>query len=105
MEVSAAQKHNKQQQFALASITDLYPPSSSSTSSSSSSLASPVVARFSADNGVVELRFFHESDATDSINVDLNTAQVSVISCFEYASCIFCSFDWLLRKWRECRRK
>ncbi|OAY55995.1 probable histone-arginine methyltransferase 1.4 isoform X2 [Manihot esculenta] len=76
MEVSAAQKHNKQQQFALASITDLYPPSSSSTSSSSSSLASPVVARFSADNGVVELRFFHESDATDSINVDLNTAQL-----------------------------
>ncbi|XP_058000950.1 probable histone-arginine methyltransferase 1.4 isoform X1 [Hevea brasiliensis] len=70
MEVSAGQKQNKHQQFALASITDLYP------SSPSSSLASPVVARFSADNGVEELRFLHESDAADFINVDLSTAQL-----------------------------
>ncbi|KAJ9154504.1 hypothetical protein P3X46_027828 [Hevea brasiliensis] len=69
MEVSAGQKLKKQQQLALASITELYP-------SSSSCLASPVVARYSADNGVVELRFLSESDATDFIDVDLSTAQL-----------------------------
>ncbi|KAF2310963.1 hypothetical protein GH714_018795 [Hevea brasiliensis] len=40
------------------------------------SQASPVVARYSADNGVVELRFLSESDATDFIDVDLSTAQL-----------------------------
>ncbi|XP_012083937.1 probable histone-arginine methyltransferase 1.4 isoform X2 [Jatropha curcas] len=65
-------KQNKQQQFVLASITEL----SSSSSSSLAASSLPVVARFSADNGVVELRFLHDSNATDFINVDLSTAQL-----------------------------
>jgi histone-arginine methyltransferase CARM1 len=72
------QKQSKQQQqeFALASITEL--ASSSSTSSScSDSQSVPVIARFSADNGVAGLRFNRDSESTDSISVDVRTAQVS----------------------------
>ncbi|EEF45534.1 probable histone-arginine methyltransferase 1.3 [Ricinus communis] len=72
MEVAVGQKQNKQQQqqqCALASITEL--------SSSSSSCLAPVIARFSVNNGVLELRFFKESDSpTDFVNVDLSVAQL-----------------------------
>ncbi|KAI9386368.1 hypothetical protein POPTR_010G014600v4 [Populus trichocarpa] len=71
------QKQSKQQQqeFALASITEL--ASSSSTSSScSDSQSVPVIARFSADNGVAGLRFNRDSESTDSISVDVRTAQL-----------------------------
>ncbi|KAG6758850.1 hypothetical protein POTOM_035312 [Populus tomentosa] len=71
------QKQSKQQQqeFALASITEL--ASSSSTSSScSDSQSVPVIARFSAENGVAGLRFNRNSESTDSISVDVRTAQL-----------------------------
>ncbi|KAJ6889874.1 hypothetical protein NC651_023589 [Populus alba x Populus x berolinensis] len=71
------QKQSKQQQqeFALASITEL--ASSSSTSSPcSDSQSVPVIARFSADNGVAGLRFNRDSESTDSISVDVRTAQL-----------------------------
>lgn len=70
------QKQSKQQQeFALASMTELASSSSSSFCSDSQSV--PVTARFSADNGVVELRFNRESESADFISVDVKTAQVS----------------------------
>ncbi|XP_065863650.1 probable histone-arginine methyltransferase 1.4 isoform X2 [Euphorbia lathyris] len=71
MEVLLGHKQNKEQKqekFVLASVAEL--------SASSSSSLSPVVARFSAGNGAVELRFLHESEATDSINVDLSISQL-----------------------------
>jgi histone-arginine methyltransferase CARM1 len=71
------QKQSKQQQeFALASMTELA-SSSSSSSFCSDSQSVPVTARFSADNGVVELRFNRESESADSISVDVKTARVS----------------------------
>ena len=71
------QKQSKQQQeFALASMTELA-SSSSSSSFCSDSQSVPVTARFSADNGDVELRFNRESESADSISVDVKTARVS----------------------------
>ncbi|WCJ23498.1 Histone-arginine methyltransferase CARMER [Euphorbia peplus] len=61
-------KEVKQEQFVLESVTEL--------SASATKLLSPVVARFGGEEGAVELRFLHESEATDSINVDLRTAQL-----------------------------
>ncbi|XP_052310762.1 probable histone-arginine methyltransferase 1.4 isoform X2 [Populus trichocarpa] len=70
------QKQSKQQQeFALASMTELA-SSSSSSSFCSDSQSVPVTARFSADNGVVELRFNRESESADSISVDVKTARL-----------------------------
>jgi len=72
------QKQSKQQQeFALASMTELASSSSSSSSFCSDSQSVPVTARFSADNGDVELRFNRESESADSISVDVKTARVS----------------------------
>lgn len=66
------QKHK--QEFALASATEL-----SSSSASALTQSSPVFARFSARNGLVELRFSEQSEAIGGYNVDPCTAQVSVI--------------------------
>ncbi|KAL6293166.1 hypothetical protein ACE6H2_001308 [Prunus campanulata] len=61
----------KQQEFALASISEL-----ASSSSSSSSSLTPAVARFSAEDGVGELRFQQEAESDARVNVDLQTAQL-----------------------------
>ncbi|KAH9765807.1 putative histone-arginine methyltransferase 1.4 [Citrus sinensis] len=63
------QKHK--QEFALASVTEL-----SSSSASALTQSSPVFARFSARNGLVELRFSEESEAIGGYNVDPCTAQL-----------------------------
>lgn len=70
MEASVETKAHKQQEFALASISELASPSSSS---------SPIVARFSADCGTPELRFHLESQSIPVVNVDLRAAQVSFL--------------------------
>jgi histone-arginine methyltransferase CARM1 len=69
MEGLIGQKH-KQLEFALASVSEL-------SSSSSAAQSKPVVARFSADSGVPELRFQQEPESIAAINVDLLTAKVS----------------------------
>lgn len=63
------QKHK--QEFALAAVTEL-----SSSSASALTQSSPVFARFSARNGLVELRFSEDSEAIGGYNVDLCTAQL-----------------------------
>lgn len=63
------QKHK--QEFALASVTEL-----SSSSASALTESSPVFARFSSRNGLVELRFSEESEAIGGYNVDFCTAQL-----------------------------
>lgn len=68
MEGLIGQKH-KQLEFALASVSEL-------SSSSSAAQSKPVVARFSADSGVPELRFQQESESIVAINVDLLTAKL-----------------------------
>ncbi|KAE8076758.1 hypothetical protein FH972_015385 [Carpinus fangiana] len=68
MEGPIGQKH-KQLEFALASVSEL-------SSSSSAAKSKPVVARFSADSGVAELRFLQESESIAAINVDLQTAKL-----------------------------
>ncbi|PQQ18295.1 putative histone-arginine methyltransferase 1.3 isoform X2 [Prunus yedoensis var. nudiflora] len=73
MEGSREEEAQKQQEFALASISEL-------ASSSSSSSLTPAVARFSAEDGVVELGFQQEAESDARVNVDLQTAQV----CFCY---------------------
>ncbi|XP_021825212.1 uncharacterized protein LOC110766231 isoform X2 [Prunus avium] len=69
MEGSRGEEAQKQQEFALASISEL-------ASSSSSSSLTPAVARFSAEDGVVELRFQQEAESDARVNVDLQTAQI-----------------------------
>ncbi|CAA0408574.1 putative methyltransferase [Arabidopsis thaliana] len=59
---------NKQQEFTLASVTDLTSPSSSLSSS-------PVVATFSCVNEVKELRF-QESKSSDGFSFDLSSTQL-----------------------------
>lgn len=76
---SAGHKH-KHLEFTLAVVSEL---SSSSSVSSSSSSSTPVIARFSADDGVAELRFHQGSEFIDGFNVDLGTSQVS-----ERGSCL-----------------
>lgn len=68
MEVSLEQKH-KQQEFTLGTISQLPPNPSISPSS-------PVVARFSVDSGVAELRFHQDSESSDVNSIDLRTAQL-----------------------------
>ncbi|KAG2305558.1 hypothetical protein Bca52824_034209 [Brassica carinata] len=63
-------KKLKQQEFTLASVTDL-----TSSSSSSPSSSSPVVATFSCVNEVTELRF-QESESTQCFSFDLSSAQL-----------------------------
>ena len=69
MEGSTELKH-KHLEFTLTAVSEL---NSSSVSSSSST---PVIARFSADAGVAELRFHQDSECIDGLNFDLGTAQV-----------------------------
>lgn len=68
MEVSAGQKR-KHLEFTLVAVSEL---SSSSIPPSST----PVIARFSADGGVAELRFRQDSGFIDGFNFNLGTAQV-----------------------------
>ncbi|KAH1046417.1 hypothetical protein J1N35_037201 [Gossypium stocksii] len=72
MEDSSGLKH-KELEFTLAAVSQL---SSSSLSSSSSSSSSSVIARFSADSGVAELRFHRDSEFIDGFNVDIGTSQL-----------------------------
>ncbi|KAM6545175.1 hypothetical protein CsatB_025911 [Cannabis sativa] len=72
MEASAEKKSHKQQEFALASVSEL----ASSSSSSSALSSSPIVARFSVDGGIPELRFYQESQSFAVVNVDLRVAQL-----------------------------
>jgi histone-arginine methyltransferase CARM1 len=65
---------NKQQEFTLASVTDLTSPSSSLSSS-------PVVATFSCVNEVKELRF-QESKSSDGFSFDLSSTQVALDSIY-----------------------
>ena len=78
MEIQKQCKQQQQEEFALASVTEL--ASSSTSSSRSDSKSAPVIARFSAGNGVAVLRFNRDSESTDSISVDVKTARVS--QCF-----------------------
>lgn len=85
MESPIGQKH-KQLEFALASVSEL-------SSCSSVAQSKPVVARFSADSGVAELRFQQESESIAAINVDLQTAKVSFSFLFFFRVYFFdCSF-------------
>ncbi|ONI28299.1 hypothetical protein PRUPE_1G136600 [Prunus persica] len=59
----------QKQEFVLASVSEL-------ASSSSSSSLTPAVARFSAEDGVGELRFQQEAESDARVNVDLQTAQL-----------------------------
>ncbi|XP_062175350.1 probable histone-arginine methyltransferase 1.3 isoform X2 [Alnus glutinosa] len=68
MEGPIGQKE-KQLEFALASVSEL-------SSASSAAQSKPLVARFSADFGVAELRFQQESESIAAINVDLPTAKL-----------------------------
>ncbi|MBA0880063.1 hypothetical protein Goshw_023375 [Gossypium schwendimanii] len=68
MEVLAGQKH-KHLEFTLVAVSEL---SSSSVPPSST----PVIARFSVDSGVAELRFRQDSGFIDGFNVNLGTAQL-----------------------------
>lgn len=72
MEGSVGQTVPLEQEFILASISEL--PSSSSSSAVASS--SHAVARFYTDSGVAELRFHQQPESIAVVNVDLQTAQV-----------------------------
>ncbi|VVA16786.1 PREDICTED: histone-arginine methyltransferase [Prunus dulcis] len=69
MEGSKGEEAQKQKEFVLASVSEL-------ASSSSSSSLTPAVARFSAEDGVGELRFQQEAESDAGVNVDLQTAQL-----------------------------
>ncbi|KAB2067811.1 hypothetical protein ES319_A09G253900v1 [Gossypium barbadense] len=68
MEVLAGQKH-KHLEFTLVAVSELSSPSVPPPST-------PVIARFSADSGVAELRFRQDSGFIDGFNVNLGTAQL-----------------------------
>lgn len=82
MEGTIGQNTEKQREFALASISELSPSSPSDDS------YFPVVARFSSDSGVTELRFHPESESVAVLNVDLQVSQVRF-------SNFFLNFVWL----------
>ncbi|XP_052477404.1 probable histone-arginine methyltransferase 1.3 isoform X2 [Gossypium raimondii] len=67
---STGHKH-KHLELTLAAVSEL-----SSSSSVSSSSSTPVIARFSADDGVAALRFHQGSEFIDGLNVDLGTSQL-----------------------------
>ncbi|KAL6970292.1 putative histone-arginine methyltransferase 1.3, partial [Sarracenia purpurea var. burkii] len=75
MEVSAGQKC-KQDEFAVASVSEL-------ASSSSTASASPVVARFSFDSGAAELIFYRGSESNEATRVGLRNAQLFMLSPVE----------------------
>lgn len=66
MEGSAELKH-KHLEFTLAAVSEL---------SSSASSSTPLIARFSADGGVAELRFHQDSELIDGYSVNPGTSQV-----------------------------
>ncbi|XP_038724152.1 probable histone-arginine methyltransferase 1.3 isoform X1 [Tripterygium wilfordii] len=70
MEASVGQK--LEQEFTLASVSDI----ASSSSASVVSPSAPVIARFSSDSGVSQLRFGSDSEAIDAVNVNLRTAKL-----------------------------
>ncbi|KAH1091271.1 hypothetical protein J1N35_018528 [Gossypium stocksii] len=67
---STGHKH-KHLEFTLVAVSEL-----SSSSSVSSSSSTPVIARFSADDGVAALRFHQSSEFIDGFNADLGTSQL-----------------------------
>lgn len=71
--VSGEEENLKNEEFTLASITEL--PASSSPSASSSS--SPVIGRFRLNNGLAELRFDGESEPNLLSQFNLHNTQVS----------------------------
>ncbi|KAI8003188.1 putative histone-arginine methyltransferase 1.3 [Camellia lanceoleosa] len=75
MEIAVEQNH-KQQEFAIASVSQL-------SSSFSTASSSPVTARFSFDSGVAELRFYRDSEAKEPVHIDLRTAQIFKLSPVE----------------------
>ena len=72
MEGSVEQTVPSEQEFVLASISEL----SSSSSSSAVASSSPAVTRFYSDSGVAELRFHQQPESIAVVNVDLQTAKV-----------------------------
>ncbi|XVF62587.1 hypothetical protein PTKIN_Ptkin09bG0020400 [Pterospermum kingtungense] len=68
-EGSAGLKH-KHLEFTLAAVSEL------SSSSASSSSSAPVIARFSADGEVAELRFHKDSELIDGFSVNPGTSQL-----------------------------
>ena len=86
MEASSGQRQG-QLEFALASVSELSSSTCASASSAPSSWPS-VVARFSADSGVPELRLYRSNGAAGVISVDLATAQVAVSFGFHCHSCV-----------------
>ncbi|KAL2530544.1 putative histone-arginine methyltransferase 1.3 [Forsythia ovata] len=66
MEVSVGQNKQREQDFLVASISQLAISNNSSP---------PGVARFRSDAGVSELQFSPDSGPNDSIHFDLRTAQ------------------------------
>lgn len=67
------EEKQKQEEFALVSVSEL-------ASSSSESSSKPVVARFCADSGLAEFRFHKETESIAAINVDLRTSQIFKLS-------------------------
>ncbi|KAH7842533.1 hypothetical protein Vadar_006467 [Vaccinium darrowii] len=75
MEVPVGQNH-EQQEFELASVSNL-------SSSSSAVSLSPAVARFCFDSGVAVLRFHKDSESNEAFHIDLRTAQLFRLSPVE----------------------
>ncbi|KAL2459259.1 putative histone-arginine methyltransferase 1.4 [Forsythia ovata] len=74
MEVSTGQNKQKEQDFLVASISQL---------SISNSTSPQVVAKFHYDSGVAELRFDPESDPNGSLHFDLHTSRLFKLSPFQ----------------------
>ncbi|KAL6971281.1 putative histone-arginine methyltransferase 1.3, variant 2 [Sarracenia purpurea var. burkii] len=83
MEVAVG-KEIRQQEFAIASVSDV--------SSTSTASPSPVSARFSFDSGVAELGFYKDSETNEDVHVDLRTAELFKLSPIE-SICIAQSFE------------
>ncbi|GAB2295232.1 Probable histone-arginine methyltransferase 1.4 [Dionaea muscipula] len=76
MEASLGES-SKEVEFALASVSPIL-SSASATSGSTSS-----VARFTDVSGAAELRLYHDSESNDSIDLDLQTAKLFMLSPVE----------------------
>ncbi|CAE6229807.1 unnamed protein product [Arabidopsis arenosa] len=85
---------NKQQEFTLASVTDLTSPDSSLSSSS-------VVATFSCVNEVKELRF-QESESSDCFSFDLSSTQLFKLGQLQFI-CVADSSGSAMEKSSFCR--
>lgn len=89
MEGPIGQEH-KQHEFALLSVSEL-------SLSCSESPSKPVIARFSVDSGVAELRLHKESESIAAWNVDLQAARVS-FNAFRVLFFFCFVIVWLSRK-------